>query len=111
MAQVKVNGAVASGQFLTGTLSFFIVDAKNGAAEGNIANFGYTAGEANPGEQVVFALQTVANPVVIESSTANVMFVATEIGGADAAALQTAVRSIGSAFSAATVTAGTLTVV
>jgi hypothetical protein len=109
MAQVKVNGAVASGQFLTGTLSFFIVDAVDGGAAANIANFGYTAGAADPGEKVVFAVQTVATPVLIQSANARVMYVATEVGGVTAAALQTAVRSAG--FANATVTAGTLTVV
>jgi hypothetical protein len=109
MAQVKVNGSVQPGQFLTGTLTYFIVDAVDGGASANIANFGYTAGAANPGEKVVFALQTVANPVIIESANARVMYVATEIGGASASALQTAVRSTGLAN--ATVTSGTLTVV
>lgn len=108
MAQTKVNGAVAEGQFLTGSLTFFIVDEVDGAA--NIANFGYTAGAADPGEKVVLALQTVATPVIIESANARVMYVATEVNGITAASLQTAVRAA-TGYANLTVAAGTLTVV
>ena len=40
MAQTRVNGTAASGQFLTGRLTWFIIDEVDGAA--NIANFGFT---------------------------------------------------------------------
>lgn len=108
MAQVKVNGSVREGQFLTGSLNFFIVDEVDGAA--NIANFGYTAGAADPGEKVVFAFSTVVNPVIIESANARVMYVATEIGGIPAANIQAAIRAA-TGYANLTVTAGTLTVV
>jgi hypothetical protein len=108
MAQTRVNGSVVEGQFLTGSLTFFIIDEVNGAA--NIANFGYTTGSADPGEKVVLAFQTVANPVIIESANARVMYAATEVNGVTAAALQTAIRAA-TGYSNLTVTAGTLTVV
>jgi hypothetical protein len=109
MAQPKVNGKVQEGQFLTGSLSYFIVDAVDGGAASNIANFGYTAGNANPGEKLVLALQTVANPVIIESANARIMYVATEVGGVSAGALEDAVVAAG--FANATVTSGTFAVV
>lgn len=108
MAQTRVNGAVEAGQFLTGSLNFFIIDEV--AESANIANFGFTAGSANPGEKVILAMQTVANPVIIESASDTVMYVATEVNGVTAAALQTAIRSAGG-LDSLTVTAGTLTVV
>lgn len=108
MAQTRVNGAVAEGQFLTGSLTYFRIDEVDGAA--NIANFGYTAGAADPGEKVVLALQTVATPVIIESANARVMHVAIETNGITAASLQTAIRAAGG-LSNLTVTAGTLAVV
>jgi hypothetical protein len=108
MAQTRVNGTAASGQFLTGRLTWFIIDEVDGAA--NIANFGFTAGSADPGEKVLNAFATVANPVVVQSANARVMYVATEVPGITASALQTAIRSAGS-LSNLTVTSGTVTVV
>ena len=106
MAQTRVNGAAAEGQFLTGKLTWFVIDEVDGAA--NIANFGFTAGAADPGEKVLNAVATVANPVVIESANARVMYLATEVNGITASALQTAVRAAG--FANATVASGTIIV-
>jgi len=108
MAQTRVNGGAASGQFLTGALTWFKIDEVNGAA--NIANFGFTAGSADPGEKVLNAFATVANPVVVESANARIMYVATEVNGITASSLQTAIRAAGG-LSNLTVVAGTLTVV
>lgn len=108
MAQTRVNGTVAAGQFLTGALTHFIVDEVDGSA--NIANFGFTAGSADPGEKVLNAFATVANPVVVESGNARVMYVATEVNGITASALQTAIRAAGG-LSNLTVAAGSVTVV
>lgn len=108
MAQTRVNGAAAEGQFITGTLTWFAIDEVDGAA--NIANFGFTAGSADPGEKVLNAFSTVANPVVVESGNARVMYVATEVGGIPAANIQAAIRAA-TGYANLTVTAGTLTVV
>ncbi len=108
MAQTRVNGAVTPGQFLTGSLNYFIVDEVDGAA--NIANFGFTAGSADPGEKVLNAFATVANPVVVESANARLMYVATEVPGITASSLQTAIRAAGG-LSNLTVVAGSVTVV
>lgn len=108
MAQTRVNGAAAEGQFLTGRLTWFVIDEVDGAA--NIANFGFTAGAADPGEKVLNAFATVANPVVVESGNARVMYVATEVPGITASSLQTAIRAAGG-LSNLTVVAGSLTVV
>ncbi len=91
MAQTRVNGSAAEGQFLTGRLTWFVVDEVDGSA--NIANFGFTAGAADPGEKVLNAFATVANPVVVESGNSRVMYVATEVPGITASALQTAIRA------------------
>lgn len=107
MAQTRVNGAAAEGQFLTGTLTWFAIDEVDGAA--NIANFGFTAGSADPGEKVLNAFATVANPVVVESGNARVMYVATEVNGITAASLQTAIRAA-TGYSNLTVAAGSITV-
>lgn len=108
MAQTRVNGAAAEGQFLTGRLTWFVIDEVDGSA--NIANFGFTAGSADPGEKVLNAFATVANPVVVESANARVMYVATEVPGITAASLQTAIRSAGG-LSNLTVASGTVVVV
>jgi len=108
MAQVKVNGAVAADQFLTGSLNWFIVDAGV-----DVSTFGYDVnGDAVPGEQLVELLQDVVNAVIIEPSgtDANVHFVATEVEGHDPADIE-AVINASTTFSAATVTPGTLSVV
>ena len=108
MAQTRVNGSVAAGQFLTGALTHFIVDEVDGAA--NIANFGFTAGAADPGEKVVKAIQLVANPVIIASGNARVMYVAVECPGITAADVQANVRAA-TGYANLTVTAGSYRVV
>ena len=108
MAQTRVNGAAAEGQFLTGALTWFRIDEVDGAA--NIANFGFTAGSADPGEKVLNAFATVANPVVVESANARLMYVATEVPGIAASDLQVAIRSA-TGYSNLTVVSGTITVV
>lgn len=108
MAQTRVNGAVASDQFLTGELTHFILDEVDGAS--NVASFGYSAGVANKGEEAVNLIQTVANPVIINASNARILHFAVETPGITASSLQTAVR-LGSSFANATVTAGTYAVV
>jgi hypothetical protein len=107
MAQTRVNGGAASGQFLTGKLTWFAIDEVDGSA--NIANFGFTAGSADPGEKVLNAFATVANPVVVQSANARVMYAATEVNGITASALQTAIRAA-TGYANLTVTAGSLTV-
>ena len=108
MAQTRVNGTAAEGQFLTGALTWFKIDEVDGTA--NIANFGFTSGSADPGEKALNAFATVANPVVVESANARIMHVATEVPGITAASLQTAIRAAGG-FTNLTVTAGSVTVV
>ena len=108
MAQTRVNGSAAEGQFLTGALSWFVIDEVDGAA--NIANFGFTAGSADPGEKVLNAFATVANPVIVQSGNARVLYAATEVNGITASALQTAIRSA-TGYANLTVTAGSVTVV
>jgi hypothetical protein len=108
MPQVRVNGTAAEGQFLTGALTWFRIDEVDGTA--NIANFGFTAGSADPGEKLLNAFATVANPVVVESGNARIMYVATEVPGITAGALQTAIRSA-TGYSNLTVVAGSVTVV
>ena len=108
MAQSKVNGSVTEGQFLTGTLTHYIVDEVDGDA--NIASFGYTAGSANPGELVVEALSTIVNPVIVESANARVMYFAAEVEGHTAATIQEAVRDV-TGYANITVATGTYTVV
>jgi hypothetical protein len=107
MAQTRVNGSAAEGQFLTGALTWFKIDEVDGSA--NIANFGFTAGSADPGEKVLNAFATVANPVVIESGNARVMYVATEVPGITASSLQTAIRSA-TGYANLTVASGSITV-
>jgi len=108
MAQTRVNGGAASGQFLTGALTWFKIDEVNGSA--NIANFGFTAGSADPGEKVLNAFATVANPVLVQSGNARIMYAATEVNGIAASDLQTAIRAA-TGYSNLTVTAGSVTVV
>ncbi len=108
MAQTRVNGSVTAGQFLTGSLNYFIVDEVDGSA--NIANFGFTAGAADPGEKVVNAIALVSNPVIIASGNARVMYVATEVNGVTAANLQANVRAA-TGYANLTVTSGSFRVV
>lgn len=99
------NG-LPKGQFLTGRLAFFELDAKT-----DIGVFGYHAnGNAKAGEVAVKALATIANPVILEPSaeSANVLYFATEVPGIDAALIQAAVRAAG--FASADVAQGTLSV-
>jgi hypothetical protein len=89
----RVNGGVQADQFLTAELSFFQVSAGANAV-GNINAFGYEAnGAPRAGESAVLALQTVANPVIIEAANATTLFVVTELGGVDAGVMQAALRA------------------
>lgn len=109
MAQVRVNGAVADGQFLTADLAYFIIDEVDGSS--NVSQYGYTAGAKNPGEKLVHLVQTVGHPVIIENSNARVTFMAIEAApGVAASDIQTAIRT-DAAFPNATVTEGTFNVV
>jgi len=109
MAQVRVNGAVASDQFLTAELSHFILDEVDGSA--NIADFGFDgSGDPKAGEAALQAIQTVANPVIVESSNARVLFFAVENDGHVNTDFANAVNSL-SSFANATVTAGSYNVV
>ena len=109
MAQVKVNGSVADGQFLTADLAYFLIDEVDGTS--NVSSYGYTAGSKNPGEKLIHLVQTVGHPVIIENSSATVTFVAIEAApGIAAADIQAAIRT-DAAFPNATVTPGTFTVV
>ena len=45
MAQLRVNGAVAEGQLLVGSLSHFIINEVDGTDD--ISSFGFTAGAAD----------------------------------------------------------------
>lgn len=109
MAQTRVNGGVADGQFMTADLAYFIIDDVNGSA--NIASYGYTAGNKNAGEKMVHILETVGTLVILENISSNVAHVAMEAApGIAAADIQTALRT-DSDFSAATVTAGSFVVV
>jgi len=110
MAQLKVNGSAASGQFLTARLAWFI--ATSGGAI-NVHNFGYTAGVADDGEKLVEAISSVANMVVLQThaSDTNIVYFATEVPGISAAAIQTAVQASHANLANATVVAGTVSVV
>lgn len=109
MAQLKVNGAVADGQFLTADLAYFVIDEVDGSA--NISNYGYTAGAKDPGEKLIHLIQTVGHPVIIENANARVTYVAIEAApGVLAANIEAAIRT-DSAFPNLTVTSGTFTVV
>jgi hypothetical protein len=105
---VRVNGAVQEDQFLSAVLNYYIVDEVDGAA--NIASFGYDGnGDPNPGEELVLALQTVANPVILESANARVMYVALEIDGVAASDIANAINA-SATFGNATVTEGSFVV-
>lgn len=109
MAQVRVNGSVADGQFLTADLAYFVFDEVDGTS--NISNYGYTAGVKDPGEKLVHLVQTVGHPVIIENANARVSYMAIEAApGITAADLQAAIRT-DAAFPNLTVTAGTFSVV
>lgn len=106
MAQIRVNGAAAADQFLTGELSYFLVD----TTDTDISDFGFHAnGEPKAGEVAAQLLQSVANLVILEAdgSDANVFHVATEVPGVSAAALETALQG---EFANANVQSGSFTV-
>ena len=104
MAQTKVNGTVADFQALTANLVYLEIDEVDGAKD--ISDFSVVDGNASA---VLNAVGTVANPVIVESSSATVMFIAVEIGGVDVAGMATAVQGVLNAN--ATVTAGSFAVV
>jgi hypothetical protein len=90
MAQIRVNGSAASDQFLSGDLSFFWVDAGT-----DISDFGFHAnGEPKDGEVASQLLQSVANLVILDADAddANILYVATEVGGVSAGVLETALQ-------------------
>lgn len=107
----KVNGSAAQPkQVLTGALSFFVLDAVDAV---NLANVGYTGGNAGPGEKAIQALASVANPVIwdVDNVDTTLAYFAVEFPGVSAASLETAVRALGAPFANATVAAGVITVV
>jgi hypothetical protein len=105
MAQTKVHGAPAEGQFLSGNLDHLIIDEVDGATD--IDDFGTVGGNA---EVVLNAIATVANPVIVAEGNARVMYVAVERASANLSAMAAAINSA-SAFANATVTSGSYTVV
>tara|TARA_B110000977_G_scaffold18633_1_gene22505 strand:+ start:16152 stop:16481 length:330 start_codon:yes stop_codon:yes gene_type:complete len=108
MAQVRVAGAVAEGQLLVGTLSYFVIDEVDGVDD--ISSFGFTAGAANKGELVISALSTICTPVIINSISATILHVAVE-GSPTAARVLAAIQPVLTGSGAnATATAGTFTV-
>jgi|TARA_B110000858_G_scaffold67913_1_gene78933 hypothetical protein len=109
MAQLRVNGAVAEGQLLVGSLSHFIIDEVDGTDD--ISNFGFTTGDADPGEAVIQALSIHCTPVLINSISATVMHVGVE-GSPDVTKMTASIKSVLTGGGAnATVTAGEYRVV
>jgi hypothetical protein len=109
MAQTRVNGAVAEGQLLVGSLSHFIIDEVDGTDD--ISNFGFTTGDADPGEAVIQALSIHCTPVLINSISATVMHVGVE-GSPDVTKMTASIKSVLTGGGAnATVTAGEYRVV
>ena len=104
MAQTKVNGTVANFQALTANLVYITIDEVDGTDD--ISDLTTVNGNA---ETVLKAVATVANPVIVESSNARVMYAAVEIGGANVAGIEAAVQAVTNAN--ATVTAGSFAVV
>lgn len=105
MAQTKVHGAPAEGQFLTGNLAHLIIDEVDGVTD--IDDFGTVNGNVNT---ILNAIGTVANPVIVAEGNARVMYVAVERASANLTAMAAAINSA-AAFANATVTAGSYTVV
>lgn len=105
--QVRANGGVASSfQLMTAHLEHYIVDA--GA---NVAVTGFDAsGDPQPGEELFQLISDVTNVVIAENASANVWHVAVEINGLSTTDIANVINS-SATFSAATVTAGTYTVV
>lgn len=104
MAQPKVNGTVAEFQALTAHLTYLVIDEVDGATD--ISDFSTVQGNA---EAVLNAIGTVANPVIVESANARVMYAAVEINGASTSDMANAINAL-SGFANATVTAGSFTV-
>lgn len=104
MAQTKVNGTVAEYQALTGNLTHLVIDEVDAATD--ISDFTTVSGNA---EAVLNAVATVANPVIVESGNARVMYVAVETNGSNTAAMAAAINGL-SGFANATVTSGSYTV-
>jgi len=110
MAQVRVNGAVAEGQLLVGSLSHFIIDEVDGTD--NISQFGFdAAGDAKKGEAVIQAVSLHCTPVLINSISATVMHVGVEGTPSTAAILASVKAVLTGAGANATVTAGEYRVV
>lgn len=110
MAQLRVNGASAADQFLSGELKHFILDAVDAV---DVHQFGFTAaGNPKGGEAALSALAVVANPVIMNKHGSNtrILYFAVEVDGISNSALQTALRA-NSTFANATVTAGSYSVV
>lgn len=108
MAQIRVNGASTADQFLTGSLTHFVVEDNDGA---NIAQFGFdTSGDPWAGEEAVQLISTVVNPVILESANAQVMYFAAEVNGVSASDIADAINS-SDTFGTAAVSVGTYTVV
>ena len=106
MAQVRVNGAFAAGQFLTGHLEHYIVDA--GA---NVSVTGFDSnGDPEAGEELMQLISDVTNVVIAENASANVWHIAVEVNGLSTTDIANVING-SSTFSGATVTAGTYTVV
>ena len=110
MAQVRVNGAVAEGQLLVGSLSHFIIDEVDGTD--NISQFGFDAsGDAKMGEAVIQAVSLHCTPVLINSISATIMHVGVEGTPSTAAILASVKAVLTGAGANATVTAGEYRVV
>ena len=110
MAQLRVNGASAADQFLSGELKHFILDAVDAI---NVHQFGFTAaGNPKGGEAALSAMAVVANPVILNTHGSNtrILYFAVEVDGISNSALQTALRA-NTSFANATITAGSYSVV
>lgn len=103
VGQVKVNGAADQGldsswpngefrnQFLTGHLGHLEITAA-GAAD--ISEFGYDEdGDAKAGEELLQLFASVANPVIVQSVSEDVMHVAYEVNGVSAEKIADAINS------------------
>ena len=105
MAQTKVHGAPAEGQFLTGNLDHLIIDEVDGATD--ISDFGTVNGNV---QAVLNAIGTIANPVIVAEGNARVMYVAVEHASSNVAAMAAAINGLDD-FANATVTSGSYSVV
>ena len=106
MAQVRVNGAFAADQFLTGHLEHYIVDA--GA---NVEATGFDVnGDPEPGEELMELINDVTNIVIAENPSTNIWHVAVEVNGLSNTDIANVINT-SATFGNATVTAGVYTVV